>query len=216
MDYLYSEPGYYYMGLHRKLVEFDPRLTNNILILDYFNNKDDIKRKKSGLYHLANINIKLQNSTIPDEFPVSFSMVIHDIAMAWSDLIINMVFKETMVDTFCAEYFDTLNKIIETSSPKKKESVVYRFKNGETIFHLAAKLYLMDIADKNIDSLKLSEILEKELNNILIGYTKIGKFLNKKNDSILSIRDYVANKQLKQYLIDFTLELLSYHNPGEE
>jgi hypothetical protein len=214
MEYNYLEGGYYYLALHRKLVEFDPRLTENILILDYFGNKEDAERKKSGLYHLANIDIKLQNSNIQSEYPISFSMVIHDISIAWSDLIKNMLFKEDMVDTFCSEYIDVIAKIVSSDSPNKKESVVYRFKNGETIFHLAAKIHLLDIADKNTGSIKLSEMINKELNNILIAYTKLGRSLNRKNDAILSIKDYTG-KSLKQYMTDFSLELTNYYNPQE-
>ena len=214
MEYNYLEGGYYYLALHRKLVEFDPRLTENIIISDYFNNKEDLDRKKSGLYHLANIDLKLQNSNIPSEYPISFSMVIHDISIAWSDLIKNMLFKEDLVDTFCSEYIDVIGKIVSNDSPLKKESVVYRFKNGETIFHLAAKIHLLDVADKNIGSIKLNELIDKELNNILIAYTKLGRSLNKKHDAILSIKDYIG-KPLKQYMIDFSLELKNYYSPQE-
>ena len=46
MSYIYTDSGYKFLSLHRKVIEYDPRNTDNLLILDYFNTmrktRDDV------------------------------------------------------------------------------------------------------------------------------------------------------------------------------
>jgi hypothetical protein len=206
------EPGYYYLGHHRKLIEFDPRNTDNEIILDCFNTISNKTKNKLSLYQLMFIELKNQSAGILSEFPSSFSLIFHEISIAWNDIIHQMLFKDMLFDTFYGEYCELLNKIIKCNSPFDKEIVVYRYKNGETIFHLAAKLWLMTTAIRYRDEFKVRDIINKELTHIISCYTKLGRCFGKgMNDCIITAKDF-SGKDLRQFLIDFSLELTSSEN----
>lgn len=206
--YNYAENGYYYLGLHRKLLEFDPKNTTNEVVLDCFNSIYDKEKNKIALYQLMNLHLGNQYTYTLSEFPMGFFIIFHEIYMSWNNIIHQIIFKEMLFDTFYGEYCDVLNKIISIESTNIKEIVVYRGKSGDSVFHLAAKLWLLNTYDKHKDEIKISDIINKELAHILGCYVKLGRcFGNGMSDCILSMRDF-SGKDLRQFLIDFSLELV--------
>lgn len=213
--YNYIEPGYVYSSIHRRIVAYDPRNTSNEIIKDAFNTITDKKNSKNTLFYLMYLELQKYNNPALPEIPISFQMVLHEINMAWADLINQMVFKDELFDTFYAEYCSVLNNILINDTPFSKETLVYRYHlTGDSIFHLAAKVNLMQIHKNFENSDDLGKEINKELSHIFLCYIKLGKcFGPGMGDSILSIKDF-SGKKLKQYLIDFSMELCDLEDLG--
>lgn len=211
--YNYIESGYVYTSIHRRIVAYDPRNSSNEIIKDAFNTIVNKKNHRDTLFYLMYLELLKYNNPILPEIPVSYQMVLHEINMAWSDLVNQMIFKDQLFDTFYAEYYSLLNNILIHDTPFSKETLVYRYYlNGDSLFHLAAKVRLIQIKKDFEDSKELPNEINKELSHILICYIKLGRcFGPGMGDCILSIKDF-SGKKLKQYLIDFCIELYN----GEE
>lgn len=209
--YNYREGGYSYLAMHRRLLDYDPLNTNNEIILDAFNSGNDKNKRKNTLYYLASLEINSRyNSPNLPEIPPSFNIVLNDINLSWCTIIQQLLFKDQMVDTFFGEYCNVIDKIIKSNTQYKKEYMVYRYYlNGDSVFHLAAKVWLINIKEKNKYSNNLHEVLNKELMMIFSTYMKLGAcFGVDMSNSILQIRDNY-NKTLRQYLIDFCLDMVN-------
>jgi len=207
MSYLYNDSGYRFLSLHRKVLEYDPRNTDNLIILDYFNtmrrNRDDV----SVYYKLIESEInQYQTGTIPDS-PISFQMVWHEINMAWVDIIHQMIFIDQVYDTFHGEYKNVVEDIILHDTLDEKETLVYRYcKTGESPFHIAGKMWLYG---KWIEVKRngRGETIDKDLRFILSCYENFEKrFGSNRKFCILYLMDF-SGKTLVDYLTDFLDEL---------
>lgn len=207
--YIYLDGGYEFLSLHRKVKAFDPRNTDNLIILDYFHT---IRKNRdiSSIYHklIENDMENYRSSSFPS-IPISFQMVYHEINMAWVDIIHQMVFIDNAYETFCAQYGKVIMDIISHGDIKDKESLVYRYYgNGETIFHVAGKIWLINKYFKNMDDLGYSgNMIYDELKQVLTCYEELGKRLPLKGSlSILFTSDYNGNT-VERYLRKFADEI---------
>ena len=57
MSYQYNDSGYKFLSLHRKVLEYDPRNTDNLIILDYFNTMRRSKDDVSVYYKLIELEL---------------------------------------------------------------------------------------------------------------------------------------------------------------
>lgn len=207
MSYQYNESGYKFLSLHRKVLEYDPRNTDNLIILDYFNTMRRSKDDVSVYYKLIELEFnKYQTGIIPDS-PISFQMVWHEINMAWVDIIHQMIFIDQAYDTFHGEYKNLVEEIILHDTLTEKETLVYRYyKTGESPFHIAGKMWLYEKWLKSKRTIR-GKSIDKELHFILSCYENLEKrFGTDRNFCILYIMDF-SGKTLMDYLTDFLDEL---------
>ena len=197
IDYKYLiDRAYQFLSVHRKVTVFDPRFTDNSMILDNYN---DIRKKRDDralLYSLVEHEYTLNNDIIP----VNYMMLIHEINMAWTDIIHEMLFEQKSVHTFCGEYGEIVAHILTHLAMDDKDTLVYRGTvNGITPFHLAAKTWLMK--KLKIDG---KESLESELQMIFDVYQEVGAIIfdDSEKNCILEIEDFYKIS-LKNHLTDF-------------
>lgn len=214
MGYIYNDSGYRFLALHRKVLEYDPRNTDNLIIQDYFNtmrrSRDDI----AVYYKLIETEYKQYEIGIVPSSPISFQMVWHEINMAWVDIIHQMIFIDEVYDTFHGEYKNLVEEIILHDTLDDKETLVYRYsKTGESPFHIAGKMWLYEKwseskrngGGKNID---------KDLKFILNCYEKLEmRFSPRQKFCILYLMDF-SGKTLVDYLTDFLDELQNKYWTG--
>ncbi len=144
-NYIYGTGGYAQLALHRKAIEYDPRNTDNLIILDYFDVHKNTRSNTAVYYNLIDIELGLYAKGNISQLPISFMMLCYEINFAWVSIIQQMIFIDNAYDTFYAEYVEVLNNIIDNDSPEIKHSIVYRnYPNGDSIFHIAAKLWLLE------------------------------------------------------------------------
>jgi len=190
--YIYLDGGYEHTAIHRKLIAYDPRNTNNPIIQEYFNESNKNKDNSTIYYKLIERELdKYKNPSFPSS-PISFQMVFHEINMAWVDLVHQMLFVEQAFETFYAEYKNVIEKILLYDTIDMKESLVYRyFFTGESIFHIGAKTWLFEKYMQKGDLLPSIRIydLEKEMKFILNCYQKLENIMNSKF-SIVYMTDF--------------------------
>ena len=214
MGYIYTDAGYRFLSLHRKVIEYDPRNTDNLIILDYFNtmrrNRDDV----AIYYKLIEEEYSQYNTGISPNSPISFQMVWHEINMAWVDIIHQMIFIDEMYDTFHGEYKNLVEEIILHDTLDDKETLVYRYsRTGESPFHIAGKMWLYE---KWSESKRNSggKSIDKDLKFILSCYEKLEMRFNPKGKfCILYLMDF-SGKTLVDYLTDFLDELQNNYWTG--
>ena len=207
MSYIYTDSGYNFLSLHRKVLEYDPRNTDNLIILDYFNtmrrNRDDV----AIYYNLIESEYKQYNTGVAPYSPISFKMIWHEINMAWVDIIHQMIFIDEVYDTFHGEYKNLIEDIMLHDTLDDKETLVYRYaKTGESPFHIAGKMWLYD---KWIEAKRSGggKMIDKDQKFILSCYENLEKrFGPKRKFCILYLMDF-SGKTLVDYLADFLDEL---------
>jgi hypothetical protein len=148
-EYTYDDIGYRYSAVHRQMYDFDPRNTDNILIIDYMNTKVSDGTAYNTFYAAVDRHLNHYINGDISHIPISFSMAIDDVNIAWVDLITQMILIENAVGTFVGEYADQINKVVINDNQGIKESLVYRYPLGESIFHIAAYLWLYDAMKKS-------------------------------------------------------------------
>ena len=205
--YTYVDDGYRYLSVHRKVVAYDPRNTDNLLIMDYFNTRRKYKDDSTLYYKLVDTEFEKHKSAEPTPLPISMSMINHEINMAWVEIIHQMLFVDNVYDSFYGEYRDLLEDIIIHDTLDDKETLVFRtFFNGETPFHLAGKMWLYE---KYATYKKggINSNLDKDLAYILICYESLEtRFGKDRKFCILYMVDF-SGKTLIDYLTDFVEEL---------
>lgn len=209
MSYIYTDSGYQFLSLHRKVMEYDPRNTDNLIILDYFNT---IRRSRDDIaiyYNIIEAEHKKYNRGVVPTSPISFQMMWHEINMAWVDIIHQMLFIDEVYDTFHGEYRNVIEEIILHDTLDDKETLVFRYaKTGESPFHIAGKMWLYEkwTQSKRNDG---GKSIDKDLQFILSCYEKLEKrFGPKRKYCILYLMDF-SGKTLVDYLVDFLDELQS-------
>jgi hypothetical protein len=203
--YIYINGEYDHAAMHRKLLTFDPRNTNNIMILDYLNIRMQ-NRKHGDLYTiLINNEMKKYGNAIYPMLPISFKMLYHQFNIEWVDLIHQMLFIDGAYNTFYGEYKTIIDKILMYDTADVKESLIYRYYNtGETIFHTAAKTWILEKFDekRNILITKRIESIDQELKYVTACYNRLEDVMNKKF-SIVYMTDFYGTALL-DYLLEFT------------
>lgn len=207
-EYLYNDIGYKYISIHRRVLEYDPRNTDNPIILDYFNTINESRDNSSTYYSLLD-DERNRNKNLDTPLPISFQSVFYEISMAWIDIIHQMLFIDNAYATFAGEYKETVENIILYDNLTEKESLVYRYYNsGDTIFHISAKLWL----HRKYIQLKNGLIninLDKELKYILECYEELEWYFGEdRKFCILYLMDF-KNETLVDSLTEFVNKLNS-------
>ena len=207
MAYIYTDPGYNFLSLHRKVLEYDPRNTDNLIILDYFNTMRRSRDDTAVYYTLIEAEYKQYETGVAPISPISFQMVWHEINMAWVDIIHQMLFVDEVYDTFYGEYKNLVEDIILHDTLDDKETLVYRYaRTGESPFHIAGKMWLYEKwseARRNSGG----KSIDKDLKFILSCYANLEKrFGPRRKFCILYLMDF-SGKTLVDYLTDFLDEL---------
>ncbi len=206
MDYIYSDLGYKFLSLHRKVIEYDPKNTDNLIILDYFNSIQRIRNNATVYYDLIDSHIKNIQFDV-SIYPLSFQMILHEINLSWVDIIHQMLFIDGMYDTFHGEYKTIIENIILYDTIDEKETLVYRYHNtGVSIFHIAGKMWLYEKWFKSKES-NQDINMKDELEFVLNSYKNLEyAFGSNRRFCILYLMDF-SGKTLVDYLYDFLYEL---------
>lgn len=210
--YIYSNGEYDNVSLHRRVISFDPRNTDNILVLDYLNARQ--QRKDHGmLFNLLMRNeLGRHKNAVCPTLPISFKMIYHQMNIAWVDLIHQMVFIDGAYNTFYAEYKEIIDNILAYDTIDAKESLVYRYYNsGESIFHIAAKTWIVDSFDRKRHILVTERIksLSADLKYVLECYHNLERVMNKQF-ALTYMTDF-SDITLVDYLTYFIKELEDNH-----
>jgi hypothetical protein len=212
-EYIYNDAAYKHIAIHRKALVFDPRNTDNPIALDYLHT---IRRHRdiTPIYNKI-INIKLKSMRIgPDiQVPISYEMILNEINLAWVDLIHQMIFIDQAYGTFYGEYKDIIEEIILHDTPDDKDTLVFRYpETGESVFHIAAKLWLLQKHNSNVNTINYN--IDKELRYILECYTRIEQYFgNKRKYCILYMMDF-NNNTLVDCLQSYVENILSHRHFG--
>jgi len=204
--YNYIDGNYDVPALHRKSQVYDPKNTDNILILDYFNDIENKRRKdNTNIYHkLIHNDLEKYKDAYPPTFPVSFQMIYHDINIAWINIMYQMLFIDNAYSTFYAEYKEVIDNIISYDTIDVKESLVYRyFYTGESIFHIAGKIWLYE-KDSKYEDIPINERhsnLNEQFKYMLECYENLETVMGKKF-SIMYMTDF-RDETLFDYLTTF-------------
>jgi len=186
------DQAYQFLSVHRKVTNFDPRFTDNMMIIDNYN---DITRKRDDralLYSVIEHEYTLDNEIIPR----NYMMIIHEINMAWVNIIIEMLFEQKSIHTFCGEYGETIAHILTHMSMDDKHTLIYRnLATGDTPFHLAAKTWLYMKRTTDVPSLVLDQIFDiyKEVGEIIFDKSEANCILEIKNFYNISLKDDLIN-----------------------
>ena len=181
--YIYLEHGYEFLALHRKITSYDPRNTDNIMILDYFHQRTSEQDSSSIYYKLLEIEFDKYNNAALPALPISFIMIYHEINIAWVDIMHQMLFIDKAYETFHAQYKEILAGIMLYDTVDVKEAMVYRYyATGESIFHIAAKIWMFEkYTEVKQDS---PELIGYEVNSalkyVLECYEKLETIMNVK------------------------------------
>ena len=207
MAYNYTDDGYRFISLHRKVLEYDPRNTDNLVILDYFNTMSRSKDDVAIYYTLIENEYNESQVGIPSIYPISFQMIWHEINMAWVDIIHQMIFIEEAYDTFYGEYKNLVEEIILHDTLDDKETLVYRnARTGESPFHIAGKMWLYEKWSESVRN-SGSKNIDKDLKFITSCYENLEKrFGSERRCCILYMMDFTG-KTLLDYLSEFLDEL---------
>ena len=205
-SYNYTDGYYDIPALHRKALTFDPRNTDNIIILDYFHDVENKRRKNNSniYYKLISNDLDKYKEVQQPPFPISFQMIYHSINIAWLNIIYQMIFVDKAYSTFYGEYKDSVDSVLVYSTINDKESLVYRyFYTGESIFHIAGKIWMYEKYLDNEGVLITEKLknLNTEFKHMLECYQGLENAMGKKH-SIMYMTDF-ENVSLLDYLTNF-------------
>lgn len=206
--YLYNDIGYKYVSLHRRILEYDPRNTNNPIILDYFNTIDANRDNSTTYYKMLEMErLRNQNSNSP--LPISFLSIWHQLNMSWVDIIHQMIFIDNSYATFAGEYRNVVENVILYDNITEKEALVYRYyKSGETMFHVASKLWLHRKYTESKNGV-ININIDKELKYLLECYEELEWYFGEdRKFCILYLMDF-KNNTLVDTLTEFVDRLVS-------
>lgn len=205
-DYLYNDIGYKHVSMHRRVLEYDPRNTNNPIILEYFNTIDSDRNNTNTYYSILDADrSRTQNNA--NSLPISFLSMWHQFNMSWVDVIHQMIFIDNAYATFVGEYKNVIENVIIYDNITEKEALVYRsHKTGETMFHVASKLWLYrKYTESKNGSININ--IDKELKYLLECYEELEFYLGKdRKFCILYLMDF-KNKTLVDMLTEFVKNL---------
>jgi hypothetical protein len=189
---MYNDPNFLKMGLHRKINVFDPSYSDNPLVTQAIYDSSLKRNTKKVINKLINHELERYESTTFITLPTSYALIHHRINNAWIDLIHQMVFEDKMYNAFSMEFKDIIESIILSDDVNNIDYTVYRYKDGETIFHMAARTWLISEYGELLNSsLTYSQKNQKNMDNltyILLCYREIGKCIGDEL-SILGIED---------------------------
>lgn len=193
-EYAYLiDKAYQFLSVHRKVTAFDPRYTDNMMIVDNYNDISIKHDDRALLYSIIENEYVLGNDVIP----INYMMIIHEINMAWCDIIIEMLFEQKNIHTFCGEYGEIISDILTHIDITDKHTMIYRnLTTGDTSFHIAAKTWLHNKSTTDVPSIVLDEIYEI--------YQQVGEIMydSSERNCILELRNF-NNISLKDDLVNF-------------
>lgn len=181
-------------AIHRKSLVYDPRNTDNIIILDYFNDIET-KRKLNNyvIYQkLIENDLDAHREYPSATIPISFQMIYHTINMAWINIMYQMLFIDGAYSTFYGEYKGIIDNILFYDTIDVKESLVYRyFYTGESIFHIAGKVWLLEkfAETENILVNDRLTMLNKSFKHMMECYVNLEIVMNRPM-SIIHMHDF--------------------------
>lgn len=201
-EYLYNDNGYKHSSIHRKAVVYDPLNTDNPIILDYLHIAKSKKDTRPVYYKIIDLQLDKYKSQSTIDIPISFDMLWHEMNMNWVYLIQQMIFTDNAYETFYAEYKDVLDNVILHDTLDNKETLIYRYHNsGESMFHIAAKLWLFShyVDNKN----KVNFNLDKDMKYILECYARLETCFGHNRKYCISYMTDFSGMTLIDYLQEF-------------
>jgi hypothetical protein len=212
MERKIMEPSFLYIAMNRKVMANNPRETDNILIQCTFDeiDSDPTVNNRSVLRDLIDDEYLSMGSDNDNSIPNPVQMIWHRIHLDWVNIIERMIFVEQNIGTFNAEYSDIIQKIINTTDRVSIDYPVYRYySDGSTMFHLAARMYLLHEYAKIIGPAKIlvSSIITGKVRHILSCYSDLGRFVNGNSTSITHLSDN-SGKRLEDFITSYGEELV--------
>jgi hypothetical protein len=206
-EYIYNDLFYNFVAVHRKVTEYDPRNTDNPIILEYLDIIKNIDNSDTYYYMLNELRLSHNQLSLP----ISFTSVLYKLNILWVDLIHQMIFKDRSTGLFMGEYVDIIESIIANNSITEKYSLIYRFHNGDCMLQMSAQLWLLRKYREYLKNNK-PKALYAELQYITMCYEDMEWFLgeNRKGD-IINITDY-NGVSLINNLRAFTYNLVTNGN----
>lgn len=208
MEYLYNEIGYYHIGAHRQVLDFDPfAITGSPELLNILYSCSDSGETYNTLFFLMETEYSAMGLDIPS-LPPSFLMILKSIQLSWIQLIIDGVFKKSLFYEFINEYKYVISTIID-SDINNKEGVVFRtVPSGDNIFDIAGRVHITSEYSKALsNNSDIREAIDTAYNQVIISYTKLSNILEI-DDGILKIKNYSGKSITDNInsLVDMLLE----------
>ena len=91
---------YLHLSTHCKVLEFDPRNTENPIMLDYLINLDDRNSRMSRMKSISMSEINPYIFMMTPVIPPSFRVLLQENVMLWVSLIHRLVFEEKLYRLF--------------------------------------------------------------------------------------------------------------------
>lgn len=208
--YNYVDMSYLHSSLHRRITHYDPRNTTNEWVLQAFRIAEQEGNYKSIYRRLVHSEIQRMENPMLTSLPIGLQMVFHEINLAWVDIVGQMLFVDGLVETFYSEYCNILNNVVYFDTPYAKETMVYRHHtSGESLFHLAGKMWLILAMKKHSGQspANIEKEIGRQLGTVFSSYASLGKCFGKgMGGCILSLRDFTG-KPLKEFLTDYSTEI---------
>ena len=193
----------------RRISHFDPRESTNASVHEYYLESGD-RKVLVNLYDLMNVEIDQVGGAFYAPIPVSFRMSMHIINLEWVNLIHKMIFKEQLYSLFYNEFSDVLENIVNTT-PSSKDYLVYRNSSiGDTVFHLAAKLWVIRCLGESKGGVTAKLLsISSAMKHALACYADLGKqFIDGNTYTIPYLEDFTGDC-LMDHLSRFCDELSS-------
>jgi hypothetical protein len=176
MDSVYQK-----VAIHRQCTKFDPSRSTNPLVIQAIYEGSVARYSNDVLMYLFNNEIETYPKKPLSKLPISYAIISHRIQNAWVDLIQQMIFRDNMFVMFVSEFSEIIENILINESIDNIDFYVYRNLESETIFHLAARVWILskfsELITLHIPKYKKKLILEDELEYILKCYRSIGNAL---------------------------------------
>lgn len=210
-DNQYNSEHRFHLSIHKKALQFDPRITTNPIIQDYLNDPEEqrkrVDRLKSITCNDANPYVTLLSPIIP----ASFRMIMQENIMVWVNLINKMIFDDCMFNTFYSEYNEILESVTDCDV-NSRNAVIYReYKTGYSIFHTAAKIRIVDRLTLDVSKTVNQKIkgLDSELTYILNCYGELGKAFREGNEMTINYMEDFSGIYLADYITGFVDDLVN-------
>jgi c-di-AMP phosphodiesterase-like protein len=193
---MYNDSLFLKTALHRKLKVFDPSTSDNPMVTQAIYESSISRDTGSTIHKLMNHELERYESMTFSTLPMSYILIHHRLHNAWIDLIHQMIFRDNMYGVFVGEFKDVITNIILSDSPDNLESAVYRYKDGESIFHMAARVWVLselhEMRGLTMGTEQKKEKIHDILTYILLCYQKIGECMEDVGDEfcITDIEDF--------------------------
>ena len=202
---------YLHLSTHRKVLDFDPRNTENPIVLDYLMNPAEHNARMDRMKSISMSEINPYVTLMTPVIPPSYRVLMQENVMLWVALIHRMVFDERLYGLFYGEYANLLDRVVNIKTPDR-DSIIYReYKTGYSIFHIAAKLRILDRLTRDLTLSVGQKIkgLDNELTYILKCYTDLGKVFRSGNELTINYMEDFSGVYLSNFLTNFVDDLVN-------